>query len=236
MAEEPRPHDEEEVSWPGNYFNYFTEIEEHFQRTRGTVLFLFSPLDWALIESWKDAGVPLEAVLRGIDAAFEKWRQRKHRRQLINGLAFCTQAVMTEAEIMAGASRPTARKQVAAPFTLDELKAFLAANAVRLRALPGYEEIAASLDRLNSDAESLYNDLEQMEQRLTALEDKMSAIARARQGEDDLFQARRDLDAQLRPYRGKMSAEQLSMLERQYLARRLFEAASLPRLSLFYLR
>src|SRR4029077_1142972 len=55
-----------------NYFNYFTEIEEHFQRARGTSLFLLSPLDWALVESWKNSGVPLEAVLRGIDAAFEK--------------------------------------------------------------------------------------------------------------------------------------------------------------------
>ena len=47
-----------------NYFNYYTEIEEHFQRARGTGLFLLSPLDWALIESWNNAGVPLEAVLR----------------------------------------------------------------------------------------------------------------------------------------------------------------------------
>ena len=52
---------------PDNYFNYFTEIEEHFQRARGTGLFLLSPLDWALIESWKNSGIPLEAVLRGID-------------------------------------------------------------------------------------------------------------------------------------------------------------------------
>ena len=62
-----------------NYFNYFTEIEEHFQRARGTGLFLLSPLDWALIESWKNSGMPLEAALRGIDAAFEKWRARPAR-------------------------------------------------------------------------------------------------------------------------------------------------------------
>ena len=64
---------EREDNWAGNYFNYFTEVEEHFQRARGTALFLMSPLDWALIESWKNAGVPLTAVLRGIDTAFEKW-------------------------------------------------------------------------------------------------------------------------------------------------------------------
>lgn len=230
MAEEP------EVDWRGNYFNYFTEVEEHFQRARATSLFLFSPLDWALIEAWKDAGVPLEAVLRGIDAAFEKWRAAKRRVRTINGLAYCTQQVMTEAEIMAGAAPASSRKEATAPFSLAEMKAFIVSNASQLSALSGYDEIVASLERLSDEAEKHYRDLEQLEQRLSALEDKMAAIARAGQSEEDLFQARRELDTQLRPYRGKMSAEQLSMLERQYLARRLFESAGLPRLSLFYLR
>ncbi len=65
---------------PENYFNYFTEVEEHFQRARGTGLFLLSPVDWALIEAWKNGGIPLEAVLRGIDQAFEKWRARPRPR------------------------------------------------------------------------------------------------------------------------------------------------------------
>ena len=103
--------------WVYNYFNYFTEIEEHFQRARGTGLFLLSPLDWALIETWKNAGVPLEAVLRGIDAAFEKWRARKVKTQMVNSLAFCAQAVLTEAQIMAGTAQPTAapRDRAAVP-------------------------------------------------------------------------------------------------------------------------
>src|SRR5947209_9960848 len=88
-----------------NYFNYFTEIEEHFQRARGTSLFLLSPLDWALVESWKNAGIPLAAVLRGIDAAFEKWRARRNRSQLVNGLAWCSQAVALEAQRMADAGQ-----------------------------------------------------------------------------------------------------------------------------------
>ena len=81
------------------YFNYFTEIEEHFQRRRGTLL-LLSPLDWALMETWKDAGIPLEAVLRGIDATFEKWERRPKRFQKVNGLAYCSQEVLTSAEEM----------------------------------------------------------------------------------------------------------------------------------------
>ena len=84
-----------------NYFNYFTEIEEHFQRRRGSLL-LLSTLDWALIETWREAGIPLEVVLRGIDEAFDKYdaRQQKSSRRLrqVNGLAWCAQAVMEAAE------------------------------------------------------------------------------------------------------------------------------------------
>src|ERR1700754_3799654 len=101
-----------------NYFNYFTEIEEHFQRARGTGLFLLSPLDWALIESWKNADIPLEAVLRGIDLSFEKWHTRKKKLQQVNSLAYCAQAVYSEAQVMAGAA-PPAKKEAEAPFKLD---------------------------------------------------------------------------------------------------------------------
>jgi uncharacterized membrane protein YccC len=197
-------------------------------------LFLLSPLDWALIESWKNAGVPLEAVLRGIDAAFEKWRSRKRRGQAVNSLAYCSQAVIVEAQVMAGLA--PAKKRAEAPFTIGELQNHLAAAAQSVRSQPGFEEVAASLDQLLQSAETHYQDLEQLEQRLTALEDKMVALARSRQTDEQLFDARRDLDSQLRGYRGKMSAEQLSMLEKQFLERRLLEEARLPRLSLFYLR
>jgi hypothetical protein len=215
-----------------NYFNYFTEIEEHFQRARGTGLFLFSPLDWALVESWKNAGVPQEAVMRGIDAAFEKWRSRKVKTQMVNSLAFCAQAVLTEAKIMQGGTRP--RREVAAPFTIDELRAYIEQNAASLP--QGFEEIGASLRKFAEDVEQHYTDLESLEQRLTVLEEKMIAAARARQTEESLLAARQTLDRQLRPYRGKMTADQLTMLEKQYLDRNLLESAGLPRLSLFYMR
>jgi hypothetical protein len=232
MAAQP-----EDVAWPANYFNYFTEVEEHFQRARGTSLFLMSPLDWALVETWKNAGVPLEAVLRGIDAAFEKWRGRKHRAQMVNSVAYCSQAVLAEAQAMAGVARSAnARQQPAAPFTLEELQTYLGAIAAELRRNAGYEDIAQAVERLASESGALYHDLEELERRLTALEDKMIALARSRQSDEDLLRARRELDLELRPYRGKMTADQLAMLEKQYLERRLLESAGLPRLSLFYLR
>src|SRR5579863_3341266 len=132
-----------------NYFNYFTETEEHFQRARGTSLFLLSPLDWALVESWKNSEVPLEAVLRGIDVAFEKWRSRKVKTQMVNSLTFCAQAVLTEAKIMAEGAPARPRQETAPPFTAEELRAYLENNAAALPA--AYESIAASLRKLAAD-------------------------------------------------------------------------------------
>ena len=221
---------------PLNYFNYFTEIEEHFQRARGTSLFLLSPLDWALVESWKNSGVPLEAALRGIDAAFEKWRGRKVKTQKINSLAFCAQAVLTEAQQTAGVS--AVESPATSPYTADELRAYLSANAEALRrtGLGPYGEIAEALIRLSEKMEEHARDLERLEQHLTVLEEKMLALARSAQTEDELLRARQELEAELRPYRSKMSAAQLALLEKQYLERRLLDRQALPRLSLFYLR
>jgi hypothetical protein len=220
-----------------NYFNYFTEIEEHFQRARGTGLFLLSPLDWALIEAWKNGGIPLEAVLRGIDVAFEKWRKRpaQARIHMVNSLAYCAQAIAAEAQAMvnaAPASHKDTTKETSAPFPINDVRAFLARNAEALRKA-GQEETAASLEAL--DVEALYTDLEQLEQRLTAIEEKMIARLRASASEEQLFEARRALDQELKPYRSKMTADQLAMLEKKFLERRLLESAALPRLSLFYL-
>lgn len=228
MAEESQPLER----W--NYFNYFTEVEEHFQRARGTGLFLMSPLDWALVENWKNAGIPLEAVLRGIESAFEKWRARKQKGRMVNSIAYCAQAVQEEAEALAKGA-PT-KVEVKPPFEVDEMRKYLLENASKLRGRQGFEEIAGVLESLAAEAEAHFADLEQLEQRLSALEDKMSAIARAGLSEEDLFQARRELDSALRPYRSKMSTEQLAMVERQYLDRRIQEKAGLPRLSLFYLK
>ncbi len=212
---------DESRDWPLNYFNYFTEIEECFQRARGTGLFLVSPLDWALIETWKNAGVPLEAVQRGIDEAFSKWRARRVKTQMVNSLAFCAQAVLTEANAIAETGQPRPRRAAAAPFSLEELRVYLETNARTLP--PEYAGIAAALEDLAAHAEEHYADLESLERRLTVLEEKAIATARLHQTEQSLLEARAELDRQLRPYRGKMTADQLAMLEKQFLERHLLE-------------
>jgi hypothetical protein len=226
----------DEADWPRNYFNYFTEIEERFQRARGTGLFLLSPLDWALIENWKNGGIPLEAVLKGIDDVFEKWRSRKSKRRLINSLTYCAQAVLEAAQQL-----PQRREQgmvpAEAPFAADEIRSHLLKVEVALRQNSAFplQEVASTLESLASHVEDHVRDLENLERRLTAMEDKIVAIVRMLQTDEDLLTMRETLDQELRPYRGKMTADQLAMLERRYLDTRLLERAKIPRLSLFYL-
>ena len=136
-----------------NYFNYFTEIEERFQQRRGALL-LLSTLDWALIETWREAGIPLDAVLRGIDAAFDKYeaRQKKARMRKINGLAWCAQAVMEAAEELreaaAGTANPTTEPRESG-FEHDRIAAHLEAAAAALDAATvAPEACAATATRL----------------------------------------------------------------------------------------
>jgi hypothetical protein len=226
----------DEADWVNNYFNYFTEIEEHFQRARGTGLFLLSPLDWALIESWKTAGVPLDAVLKGIDDAFGKWHSRKRKHRFVNSVAYCAQAVLEVAQ-RAPSPRQVGTQTGDAPFAPEEIRTHLKKAAEILHARPeaSFQEIASSLEALGRDAEHHVHQLEDLERRLTAMEDKMVAAARTLESGENLYSIRSALDAELRPYRGKMTADQLATLERRYLDSAILERARLPRLSLFYL-
>jgi hypothetical protein len=237
-----------------NYFNYFTEIEEYFWRKRGAHL-LVSPLDWAIVETWQKAGVPLEAVLKGIDRAFESWQRSRRAaggRQL-KSLAYCVDAVLdaaTEAQEAAAGAGPEVKRArpSAEPFSREELRKYLERNASRLRcaaekqraihpALASrFEETAARLAEALPLLESPGAlDLEDLERRLTVLEEKLTAALSADADEEAMLSIRREMDRSLAPYRRKMSAEQLAQLERHYMQKRLFEQFDLPRLSLFYL-
>ena len=228
-----------------NYFNYFTEIEEHFQRARQTGTFLLSPLDWALIEVWKDSGVPLEAALKGIDRAFEKWHARKRRARMVNALAYCSQEVLSAAREMSGESEPQSRKAQAA-FSPGELAEFFRTNAALVQqaaasaspaAATVFVQTAESLEKLAGASEAGdLPDLESVEQRLTVLEERLIAAITQQLDEEKMLAARQEMDRALAPYRGKMTADQLSLLEKQFLQRKCFETAGLPRLSLFYLK
>jgi hypothetical protein len=229
-----------------NYVNYFTEIEEYFWRKRGTAL-LVSTLDWALIDSWKQAEIPVEAVLKGIDRTFEKYDARRQKIRRINSLAYCHQEVLAAA---ADQERVTLQHpSLAAPFPREELVKFLTRNAAavepaaaefeasgRPESAATFRAIAASLRELAASAGSdAPMDLEELERHLTVLEEKLQSTLLQSAPEADLVAWRGEMDRQLAPVRRQMSAEQIPQLERQFLQRKLLEKANLPRLSLFYL-
>jgi hypothetical protein len=156
----------------------------------------------------------------------------------VNSLAFCAQAVMAEAQRMADGGQARQAKPDASPFPADDLRRYLESNAAAIRAtgVPEFLQIAESIERVTGELPEAGTDLEALEQRLTALEQKMIALARVLQSEETALRARRELDGYLKPYRGKMSAPQIAMLEAQFLERSTLESSGLPRLSLFYLR
>jgi hypothetical protein len=237
-----------------NYFNYFTEIEEYFWQKRGAHL-LVSPLDWAIVETWQKAGIPVSAVLKGIDRAFESYARSRRAaggRQL-KSLSYCVDAVLDAAEEEKETSAGTGPvastgKEVEETFSREALRRFFNRNVDRFSAVAKgmlasepqlasrMEETGTRLAELSVLMESPGTlDLEDLERRLTVIEEKLTASMTANAPEEFLLGIRREMDQQLAPYRRKMSSAQLAQLERQYMQKRLWERYNLPRLSLFYL-
>ena len=237
-----------------NYFNYFTEIEDRFLRRRGGGL-LLSTLDWALIETWKDAGIPLEAVLRGIDEAFDRYDQRPSKTKKVNSLAYCSQLVLSAAEDMkeaaVGASgsdasippRPNAGQgfepTVVAPFLRRNADLLEAAKLPEARGVSARSVALDAAKTLRHLAEEIETKpaarLEDLERRLTVLEEKIFAMLLASTPDEEIVTVRAEADRDLAPYRRKMSGAQIDQLQKQYVHKRLLEKYRLPRLSLFYM-
>jgi hypothetical protein len=221
-----------------NYINYFTEIEEHFQRRRGSIL-LLSTLDWALIDTWREAGVPLTAVLRGIDTAFDKYEARKTKARIrkVNGLAWCAQAVMEAVEAMqeadVGGSKAHAE---AAGLEHDRIAHHLRTAAATFNraaaVVPALQEIAERLAQLAE--QTLRN--EELERNLSAIEEKLFALLLTHTPADELELLREHAARELAPYRSRMQTVQIRQIEQQFLRRRLLERYDLPRISLFYMQ
>jgi len=237
-----------------NYFNYFTEIEEYFWQKRGAHL-LVSPLDWAIVETWQKAGIPLSAVLKGIDRAFESYARSRRAAggRGLKSLSYCVDAVLDaaeeEKEVSAGAGPvATTDHKEGETFSRETLQSFLKKNIERLSSAVAairtrQPDVAPRMDDARARLLDLLPlldspgalDLEDLERRLTVIEEKLTSALTAAAPDDFLLDVRRELDRQLAPYRRKMSATQLAQLERQYMQKRLWERYNLTRLSLFYL-
>jgi len=248
VEERPRPADDFVV----NYFNYFTEVEEHFARRRGKHLML-STLDWAMIETWKDMGIPLHVVLRAVDRVFDAYEARPRTRR-INSILYCQQEVMAcfqeyqHARIGAredadGAPPPPP------PFSREMVLDHLERGRAELRRLaderrePEFGPLREAIERTIGRLEALLEDVrtsetvdfETLERELMRLERILYEALVQGLPEERVAQVRAEGQRQLKEHRKRMSEDLYEQTLQNYVAKRLREEYGLPRLSLFYL-
>ncbi|MBV9211144.1 MAG: hypothetical protein JOZ52_10970 [Acidobacteria bacterium] len=245
-----------------NYFNYFTEIEDTFIRRRGKHL-LLSPMDWALIESWKEMGVPLHVALRGIEHAFDSF-EAKPRRRSVKTLMYCQEEVEAQyaewldSQIGAGAEADEngthldeleAETDERLPFSRAAIEAHLLRVSEELKQLcaerkrvrrddfcDAVTRVTARLDELAQDfRRSARPKAESLEESLTSLEKMLDEALIARLSSKELAAAHAETEAQLDSYRSRMEAATYRQTFDNLLLKRLREQQGVPRLSLFYL-
>ena len=210
-----------------NYFNYFTEIERYYQSRRESFT-LLSTLDWVLIENWKDRGIPLDVVLKGMDRAFSRAKRK------VSSLAYCVDAV----DQVAGEQKDGRTESPALPeVDPEEVRRYLDDLGRQVRALgDAFPEFRDRVDSLAASLEGVETtDMRTGETTLNALEDKLIALIKVAADEEALVEVQKGVEDSLAPFRSRMTAEQLSMLEGQLRKRKLMERYGIPRLSLFYL-
>jgi hypothetical protein len=236
-----------------NYFNYFTEIEDAFVRRRGKHLFL-SPMDWALMETWKQQGIPLHVVLRGVEKSFDSF-EAKPRKRTVKSLLYCQEEVeaqfaeWSEARVGASASpAPANTDSDATPFSADAINEHLHQSRETLSELEqtrrkkGEDDFTEALGRaaaLLADIEKDFAsgatlDTRKLEDSLTGLErmlnDSMLAVVTA----TTLAELKAAVKDQLKPYRAYMEAAVYNQTFNNLLMKRVREHFAVPRLSLFY--
>lgn len=234
-----------------NYFNYFTEIEDTFVRRRGKHLFL-SPMDWALMETWKQQGIPLHIVLRGIERSFDSF-ESKPRKRTVKSLLYCQEEVEAQyaewIDARVGASSATESSDLdKTPFSVEAINEHLescrnalvqVAEARRQRHEDDLSEAmmraAALLGEIQRDlASGATLNTRNLEDSLTGLErllnDSMLAVA----SESELDAQRAVVKDQLKPYRNQMETAIYNQTFNNLLLKRLREQFAVPRLSLFY--
>lgn len=238
-----------------NYFNYFTEIEDTFIRRRGKHL-LLSSMDWALIESWKERGVPLFVALRAIEHAFDSY-ESKPRKRTVKTLMYCQEEVEAqytewlESQVGAAAGATTevqdSDQETPLPFPRDAILLHLSQARETLELLISdaekSDEFAETIQRVVGQLESLEKDFagaarpnaERLEESLSNLEKMIDAALVARIPPAQSSEARTEIEKQLASYRKRMDAATYQQTVENLLLKNLRERHGIPRLSLFYL-
>ena len=237
---------------PQNYFNYFTEIEDAFVRRRGKHLML-SPMDWALIERWKELNVPLHIVLRGIEKSFDSW-EAIPRKRTVKSLLYCQEEIEAQyaewLESRVGATPEDAvepgGKEEGLPFPRQAVLAHMQRGRQALQTVAkslNEGELAETISRVVQLLEALESDFataavpdaRQLEISLTGLERMLSEALMSAVSQKQLLAAQAEIKEQLRPYRSHMDKGVYEQTCNNLLLKRVRGDAGLPRLSLFYL-
>lgn len=227
-----------------NYFNYFTEIEDAFVRRRGKHLFL-SPLDWALMETWKQQGIPLHIVLRGVERSFDSYESRPRKRS-VKTLLYCQEEVEAqyaewiEARVGAsdhGDSSESDSTAFSAPAIREHLQRCHGA-LVKLSVSRKQDGLSEALARaaglLKEIQDDLVLDTRRLEDSLTGLERMLNEAMLTVVTSTELDALKKGVKDQLQPYRSQMEAAVYNQTFDNLLLKRLREQFEVPRLSLFY--
>lgn len=234
-----------------NYFNYFSEIEEAFIRRRGKHLHI-SPLDWALIESWKEMQVPLHVALRGIEKAFDSW-ESKPRKRSVKTLVYCQEEVEAQyaewLESRVGAAESPSEDADSSIFSREAIKAHLARGRSELalvrtrRSLKPSDELSIALGRVDGLLSDLEKELDtaaavnsqRLEQSLTGFESMLSEALLRAVSPETIKSIEKEVSAQLKPYRKQMEQQVYQQTFNNLVLKSLRDQFGIPRLSLFYL-
>ena len=236
-----------------NYFSYFSEIEDTFIRRRGKHLML-SPIDWALIESWKERGVPLHVALRGIEHSFDSYDAKKHKRT-VKTLLYCQEEVEAQyaewLDSRVGSHKESELKAEESPekspFSRDIVIDHLRRSLQSIEALSAQsqqqDDLREALQRAGSlltDIRAEYEsaarpDTRKLEESLTGIDRMLDDAIRDAIPEHRLAAIGGEVESQLKPYRRQMDKMAYDQTRANLLRKRLRDHFDVPRLSLFYL-
>jgi hypothetical protein len=232
-----------------NYFNYFTEIEDAFVRRRGKHLFL-SPMDWALMETWKQQGIPLHIVLRGVEKSFDSFEARP-RKRTVKSLLYCQEEVEAQyaewVEAHVGSSPDHSETDSdKSPFSFEavseHLKRSRSALAELVHSRKKEDDLSEALTRATALLVDIENDFasgatldtRKLEDSLTGLERMLNDAMLSVVDKDGFDELNKEVKDQLKPYRTQMEAAAYKQTFDNLLLKRLREHFAVPRLSLFY--
>lgn len=204
------------------------------------------------METWKQQGIPLHIVLRGVEKSFDSFEARP-RKRTVKSLLYCQEEVeaqyaeWVEAHVGSSPSSDNAEPDSdKTPFSFaaisEHLKRGRSALAELAHSRNKEDDLSEALTRAsallvdieNDFASSAILDTRKLEDSLTGLERMLNDAMLAVVDKDGFDELKKEVKDQLKPYRTQMEAAVYKQTFDNLLLKRLRERFAVPRLSLFY--